>query len=325
MLLDINPFARSLQNAAERLRQEPNIDLAIWISGDVQREGRQYAAPMTVDIAAIIPNNPEETTHRDVVYITKNGDIKHISELSASYNPLHYVLLFPRGEEGWHPQLRQSNEEGETLARRITIRQYYAYMLQIRQGPYLLFAQKLLHEYIVDNYAKVETQRLNYIRQNQSKVRADLRIGAMDAIYNTDGEADARRTGMRVILPSSFTGGLRYMHQQFQDAMAIVRAMANLISSSPSHATRLGLRSPMLLRLAKSLMTDQISSVAYSMKKLNCLMEYIRKKKIFGTVLGSVHVVEFQKRRLPHAHVLLILDKADKPTCPRDINATVSA
>jgi hypothetical protein len=41
-------------------------------------------------------------------------------------------------------------------------------------------------------------------------------------------------------------------------------------------------------------------------------MHDITKGKIFGTVDAHIHVIEFQKRGLPHAHVLLILAKEDK-------------
>ncbi|CAG8632591.1 37544_t:CDS:1, partial [Gigaspora margarita] len=31
--------------------------------------------------------------------------LKHISDLHDAYTPLHYVLLFPRGEDGCHPKI----------------------------------------------------------------------------------------------------------------------------------------------------------------------------------------------------------------------------
>ena len=31
------------------------------------------------------------------------------------------------------------------------------------------------------------------------------------------------------------------------------------------------------------------------------------KPGIFGRVIGKIHVIEYQKRGLPHAHILLIL------------------
>ena len=41
--------------------------------------------------------------------------------------------------------------------------------------------------------------------------------------------------------------------------------------------------------------------------KLNALMKFLTKDKILGVVIGHIHVIEFQKRGLPHAHILLIM------------------
>ena len=44
----------------------------------------------------------------------------------------------------------------------------------------------------------------------------------MDAVHNNETLNDI---GRRIVLPSSFTGGPRNMHQKYQDSMAIVRAL----------------------------------------------------------------------------------------------------
>ncbi|CAK9291252.1 unnamed protein product [Gordionus sp. m RMFG-2023] len=85
----------------------------------------------------------------------------------------------------------------------------------------ILRSKRLFHQFIVDSYAKQETLRLNFIRNNQSKLRAELYQGIHDAIL--EGDTNADNLGRRIILPSSFTGGPRHMHQLYQDAMAIVR------------------------------------------------------------------------------------------------------
>lgn len=46
---------------------------------------------------------------------------------------------------------------------------------------------------------------------------------------------------------------------------------------------------------------------------------------VLGKVVGHVHVIEFQKKGLPHGHVLLILDELDKPRTPDDYDHIVSA
>jgi hypothetical protein len=47
--------------------------------------------------------------------------------------------------------------------------------------------------------------------------------------------------------------------------------------------------------------------------------------EIFGKVNGYTHVIEFQKRGLPHAHGLIILDKKDKPKTNQEIDYIVCA
>ncbi|PNX62647.1 helicase-like protein [Trifolium pratense] len=54
---------------------------------------------------------------------------------------------------------------------------------------------------------------------HQKDVRADMYKGLREAILR--GETDSSTMGKRVVLPSSFAGGPRYMIQNYQDAMAI--------------------------------------------------------------------------------------------------------
>ena len=42
--------------------------------------------------------------------------------------------------------------------------------------------------------------------------------------------------------------------------------------------------------------------------KLNAVLDDIYKKGIFGKVVANIYVIEFQKRGLPHAHILIILE-----------------
>ena len=102
-----------------------------------------------------------------------------------------------------------------------------AFRLFTRSTPFsnhLHLMGKLFHQYIVDCYAQVEQGRLNFICQNQPKLRAHLYQGIVDAIAGED-VTNARHLGRRIILPSSFLGSPRKMHQLCQDALAIVRRM----------------------------------------------------------------------------------------------------
>ena len=46
---------------------------------------------------------------------------------------------------------------------------------------------------------------------------------------------------------------------------------------------------------------------------------------MLGRVVGHIHVVEFQKRGLPHAHILLIMAANDKPHSADDFDKVVCA
>lgn len=67
----------------------------------------------------------------------------------------------------------------------------------------------------------VESSRLAYLRSYQKELRSELYNGLADAILR--GYINSSTHGKCVVLLSSFTGGARYMIQNYQDAMAICR------------------------------------------------------------------------------------------------------
>jgi hypothetical protein len=106
---------------------------------------------------------------------------------------LHYPLLFPYSEDGWHPNillngvvvdvdLDEEHVEEFELQRKhynVTMAEFYGYRLQHRDtnGIVLLWGDRLRHQYIVDAYVAIEQNRLKYLRLNKKKLRADLYQG----------------------------------------------------------------------------------------------------------------------------------------------------
>ena len=93
-------------------------------------------------------------------------------------------------------------------------------MIRNNSSNILLQYRELLNQFIVDMYAKIESERLLYIKLHQKELRVDNYEHIKDAVDN-DGRID--RLGKLIILPSSFTGGNRYFQQKTQDAMVYVR------------------------------------------------------------------------------------------------------
>ena len=186
---------------------------------------------------------------------------------------------------------------------------------------YLLLAGMLLQEYIVDAYLKVESGRLNWQRNNQNTLRADLYRGLQDAVEA--GDNDMRTLGRRVVLSSSFIGGPRAMRQLYQDAMSVVtrHGKPDLFITFTCN--------PRWPEITENLQPGQDASnrpdlVARVFNlKVKELIEDIVDNKVFGPVKAYFYVIEFQKRGLPHLHLLLMLQ--NKPTTVEDYDRIVSA
>ena len=84
----------------------------------------------------------------------------------------------------------------------VSAMQYYAYQLCDRPGSYIHRFGRLFHQYIVDQFTKIELGRLNFFRHNQDKIRADLYQNIKDAANELLGKFK----GLRIVLPSTYKG-----------------------------------------------------------------------------------------------------------------------
>jgi len=56
-------------------------------------------------VTLMVGDGSEAVDKRDVVIAQQASPFQHISELHVGYMVLHYSLLFPYGEDGWHPNI----------------------------------------------------------------------------------------------------------------------------------------------------------------------------------------------------------------------------
>ena len=59
--------------------------------------------------------------------------------------------------------------------------------------------------------------------------------------------------------------------------------------------------------------------------KLRSLLDDLTKHEVLGKVIGYTWTIEFQKRGLPHAHILLIMAAPHKPKTQADVDKVVCA
>lgn len=228
MLDTNNHLAKIFRHARDSYENENTVEFNIRLISQKQL-GRQYDLPSVDEIGGLIVGDLTFTSgERDIVLEFKTSGLQRISDLHPLFMSLQYPLLFPYGDSGYHEKIPYATTEGSKIKRKyMTMREYYAYQIQTRltEGMTIIKSGRLLHQYIVDAYTATEQERLRFIRLNQKKLRADLYNNVYDAVNK--GDTDAKKVGKRIILPSSFTAGPRYMAEKYHDAMAICRWYGN--------------------------------------------------------------------------------------------------
>ena len=115
------------------------------------------------------------------------------------------------------------------------------------------------------------------------------------------------------------------MQQNYQDAMAIVRKYGepDLFITFTCNPRWKEIEEQLFPGQTPSDKPDHIARVFKL--KLNELIDDIIKKHIFGRTVAHIFVIEFQKRGLPHSHVLIIMENENKPRDSSTIDRVVSS
>jgi len=112
--------------------------------------------------------------NRDIILTTSDNRLQRLKIADPKYEPLQYVLMMPRGTNGWTTMRSLHPDFGD---RKVTLLQYMQYRLGVRPVPgQALNPQhfcRLFGQYLVDNWSRTEEDRLNYIRTHQSDFRKE--------------------------------------------------------------------------------------------------------------------------------------------------------
>ena len=272
----------------------------------------------------------EQIGSRDIVVRKRGGGIQEFRDTNRACDPLHFVLLHSKGHDGWSPDQIQVGEEDDehefvdrTDGKRLTCNKFYKYRLQMRHGEtnYYLLSGRLFQEYVCLSFAKAEQQKLNYVEMNQKELRSDIYQNIADHMTS----ADVDRLGRSVILPASHIGSPRDMHSQFQDAMAVVRRYGKpdlfiTFTCNPAWREITENLKPGQKAEDRNDLVERVFQL-----KLDELENEILERGIFGCRVANLRVIEFQKRGMPHAHMLIILQNRHSIQTAQQIDQIVCA
>jgi hypothetical protein len=283
-----NEYVKSYRNVRDTMLQQNAPTIKLRILSKRGYDGRRYNLPTASEVAALVVGDYDTSEgERDIVVEKQSGYLKRISVFEPSYLPLQYPLIFSRGEDGFRRDIIFSdNHKKKTIQRLyVSMKEWFAYYIQQREidQSTLVFSRRLFQQFLVDGYSMIESWRLKWYRDHQKEVRADMYKGLYEAVLR--GETGPATAGKRIVLPSKFVGGARYMIQNYQDAMAICAYVGYpdlFITFTCNH------KWPELVDFLKKhnlKPADRPDFVSRLFKiKLNCLMKEIKKGKIFGKV-----------------------------------------
>ncbi|XP_058741411.1 uncharacterized protein LOC131613788 [Vicia villosa] len=154
---------------------------------------------------------------------------------------------------------------------------------------YLAYQYPLIFVYGEDGYRKNILHRYEHEQQLHDQSRGTQ--------ANT-----APKRGKRVVLPSNFVGSKRYMDQLYFDEITCALSGTSLKPHD---------RPYLVTKVFKN--------------KFDELMTDITKRHVLGKVIAFMYTIEFQKRGLPHAHILVFLHPQSKYPTPSDIDKIICA
>ena len=184
MLDQNNVYVDSFRSHGLTVQQDVTKEYKLRLIGNRPKDGRMYNLPTSSEVAALVPGDFETNPRdRDIIVESKVGKLKRISFLNPSYLPLQYPLLFPYGEDGFHERIERSGNYTKKPGY-VTIRDFFAYRIHEHNtdSDAIFLSKKLFQQFLVDAYTMIETSRLNFIRFNQKKIRADMYKGLEDAL-----------------------------------------------------------------------------------------------------------------------------------------------
>lgn len=335
----------------------PQLRLIIQEGTDRRRNNM----PTVDEVALILPHEYDEPSKRDITleYRDTARGLRRIDQDHALYQPLAYPMLFPRGEPGYHwgiplqrrptrpdptdqgvhgpaaaelaahgpapPNVGDDHPEWLPVNERLSQRAFYRFHLHCRPTAFntILRGRRLLRQYVCDAWAACKQNKLEWIAHNQAEFRADVYRGLEDALRRDD--IDLHTVGSRTILPHSHAGSDRNMQRAFQDAMALVRHFGKPTVFITFTAN------PKWPEITNELHPGEsandrpdLMARVFRLKTL-MLLDDLKRKQVFGVYLASCYSIEYQKRGLPHMHLLLWVAREDRFNTAKRIDSVISA
>ena len=152
----------------------PELQMHFTLKPNLDKQ--RYNAQRTNEVAAIFSTTVDGKIPEsyEVIRIKNTRTLQQVSTMEANVEPWVYPLYYSHGSRGWHKDLKCSNNKSFTRSA------YVRYRMALRDKNLNNFVKgcNLFQQWLVDNYIKVEKDRITFCKQNQTKILSESYIKA---------------------------------------------------------------------------------------------------------------------------------------------------
>ncbi len=105
MLRDIHPYFQDFVQICE-MSPQSLLDAKFVINPEA-RPANEHRRVHNLNLHKVSVLTSEIPSNNDLVVEYRTGGLRVVSDLQRSFDPLHFVLLFQWGTDGWHVKLFQ--------------------------------------------------------------------------------------------------------------------------------------------------------------------------------------------------------------------------
>ena len=276
--------------------------------------------PRAGEVAAIVQfeTTPEQGTRTFVIH---DGQRKiTVRPTNQMLEALSYPLLFPHASPGWHYSLRE--EFGELDWYRQLMMREERFGRVMPEGEPSSCLGRLVQEYMCDMWSRYTEDQFRWLRENQDA----FRVGRKDELKKPLTREDSKTLRGQTKVPSSIIGSPAHFREIRQDALELVRRFGRptyfiTLTCNP-HWTEF----KTLLPKGQNIWDRVDIANRVFRLKLDQMLTLMRGENgIFGSEIYCIHVIEYQKRGMPHAHIALKVEAKAEPESAAEIDARVCA
>ena len=155
MLHECNPFVREFKSVHEKLADHDEGDVVEFEVKYIENDSKVYNAPRASELMVVLDDHERSEDKHGLRLLAQNRveceKAVIIWDCNREYEPLHFVMLYPRGTAGWNSDMN------------LSVQGYAAYL------PYTVITAGLWHHHSITRQYCID--RSGLLQPREGRIR----------------------------------------------------------------------------------------------------------------------------------------------------------